>query len=117
MIGMMVCSSSKRFGRESSMGCIRRLTEFAENIRKFLPNTIQAMGPDSRLLIEEFVLPDTGADLKTTHLDIMMMVYHSGMERTLTQWERLLDSCGVRIAKVWSRPDTDSSVLECRLKG
>lgn len=87
-----------------------------ESIHKFLPNTVQAMGAESRLLIEEFVLPDTGADLKTSHLDIMMMVYHSGMERTLTQWEMLLDSCGLRIAKVWNRTDTDSSVLECRLK-
>ncbi|GIZ44061.1 hypothetical protein CKM354_000727000 [Cercospora kikuchii] len=85
-----------------------------DSIRKFLGNTIQAMDADSRLLIEEFVLPDTGADVKTSHLDIMMMLYHSGMERTLSQWKELLTSCGVDIVKVWTRPDTDSSVLECR---
>ncbi|KAI5360201.1 putative O-methyltransferase domain, S-adenosyl-L-methionine-dependent methyltransferase [Septoria linicola] len=85
------------------------------SIRSFLGNTVQAMSRDSRLLIEEFVLPDTGADVKTSHLDIMMMLYHSGMERTLTQWQMLLKSCGVDIVKIWTRPDTDSSVLECRL--
>lgn len=86
------------------------------NIRKFLSNTVEAMHPDSRLLLEEFVLPEMGCDVKTSHLDIMMMVYHSGMERTLSQWTTLLDSCGLHIVKVWNRPDTDSSVLECRLK-
>lgn len=85
------------------------------SIRKFLDNTIQAMSADSRLLIEEFVLPDTGADAKASHLDIMMMLYHSGMERTLSQWQALLTSCGLRIVKVWTRPDTDSSVLECKV--
>lgn len=30
-----------------------------DNIRKFLPNTVEAMGPESRLLIEEFVVSST----------------------------------------------------------
>lgn len=87
-----------------------------DEVRKFLTNTVRVMGPDSRMLIEELVVPETRADTKTSHLDILMMLYHSGMERTLTQWTSLLSSCGLDIVKVWSRPDTDSSVLECRLK-
>lgn len=84
------------------------------SIRVFLGHTVRAMGPRSRLLIEEFVLPDTAADVKMGHLDVLMMLYHSGMERTQTQWRTLLESCGVDVVKVWTRPDTDSSVLECR---
>lgn len=56
-----------------------------DNTRKFLSNTVKVMDQDSRLLLEEFVLPDTGCDAKTSHLDILMMLYHSGLERTLMQ--------------------------------
>lgn len=87
-----------------------------ENIRKFLSNTVKAMDKDSKLLLEELVLPDTGVDMKCSHLDILMMLYHSGMERSLSQWRALMDSCGLQIVKVWDRPDTDPSILECKLK-
>lgn len=83
-------------------------------VRKFLPNTVAAMNDDSKLLIQELVLPETNASVKASHLDILMMLYHSGMERSISQWEALLAECGLELVKVWSRPDTDPCVLECR---
>lgn len=87
-----------------------------EQTRKFLSNTVKVMDKDSRLLLEEFVLPDMGCDAKTSHLDILMMLYHSGLERTRSQWISLLESCGLTVVKIWTRPDTDSSVIECKLQ-
>lgn len=87
-----------------------------DNIRVFLSKTVQVMNEDSKILIEEYVLPDIGVDIKCSSHDILMMLYHSGMERSLSQWRALLDSCGLEIVKVWTRPDTDPSILECRLK-
>ena len=87
-----------------------------ESIRTFLSNTVEVMNQDSKVLIEEYVLPDVGVDIKCSSHDILMMLYHSGMERSLSQWSALMDSCGLEIVKVWTRPDTDPSILECRLK-
>lgn len=81
-----------------------------------LSNTVKAMDQDSRLLIEELVLPDTGVDFKCSHLDILMMLYHSGMERSESQWRQLIDSVGLEVVKIWSNPATDPSVIETRLK-
>lgn len=87
-----------------------------ESTKRFLSNTVEVMSLDSRLLLEEFVLPDVGCDAKTSHLDILMMLYHSGLERTLSQWTTLLEACGLKVVKVWTRSDTDSSILECMLR-
>lgn len=55
----------------------------------------------SRLLISEFVLPDTGAALLPASLDFLMMTLMGGIERTESQWRSLLDSVGLEIVKIW----------------
>jgi len=54
----------------------------------------------SRILIWEYVLPDTGAAAVPALLDIQMMMI-GGMERTKKQWAALLWSVGLEIVKVW----------------
>lgn len=69
---------------------------------KFLGNTVKAMKPGySRLLINEQVLPNTGAELIPAVLDLTMMAYFNAMERTERQWRVLLDAVGVDVVKIW----------------
>ena len=53
----------------------------------------------SKMLINDWVLPDTGSPLVPALLDIQMLVVLSGMERTETQWKHLLASVGLEIVK------------------
>lgn len=71
----------------------------------------------SRMLIDDYVLPNSGAPARGPSMDMLMMLYVSGMERTLSQWEQLLDTCGLEIVKVWGTPGSHyESVIEARLK-
>ena len=65
----------------------------------------------STLLINEFVLPNTGAGLHPALLDLTMMSLSSGIERTERHWHELLDSVGLDIVKIW--PGTES-VIEAK---
>jgi hypothetical protein len=85
-----------------------------DECRKILGNTVQAMDKDySTLLINEYVLPNTGADLHPASLDLTMMSLFSGMERTESHWHTLLNLVGLDIVKIW--PGTDS-VIEAKKK-
>ena len=70
----------------------------------------------SRLLIDEFVLSNTGASLRGSSMDFLMMMYTSGMERTMHQWETVLEASGLEIIKVWGVDSGYESVIECQLK-
>ncbi|KAL4994659.1 S-adenosyl-L-methionine-dependent methyltransferase [Aspergillus recurvatus] len=77
-----------------------------------LRNTIPAMGPDSRILIVDFVLPDTDTPLFQASLDIQMMCLGSGVERSKREWRKLLGKVGLEIRKVWSASPAQESVIE-----
>lgn len=70
----------------------------------------------SVILIDDYVIPNTGADPRAASMDVLMMLYVSGMERTLHQWEALLESAGLELVKVWSVDTGYESVIEARLK-
>lgn len=75
-----------------------------------------AMAPDSVLLIDDMVLPKTGAHWQATQLDMLMMTALAACERTETQWEALISSAGLKIKKVY--PYTTSlndCIIECIL--
>lgn len=69
----------------------------------------------SKLLISDFVLPARGAALFPASLDLMMMGLHAGMERSETQWRRLLDAEGLKIVKIWQLVPGRESVIEATL--
>ena len=69
--------------------------------RKILSNTVAAMEPGySKILINDWVVPDTGSPLIPALLDIQIMAVLPGMERTQTQWKELLESVGLEIVKI-----------------
>ena len=82
-----------------------------------LQHTAQAMEKGySRLLIDDFVLPDTEAPLRGCSIDFLMMMYASGIERTMSQWTKLLEKCGLEAVKIWSYRADYEQILEVRIK-
>ncbi|KAL4882686.1 S-adenosyl-L-methionine-dependent methyltransferase [Aspergillus karnatakaensis] len=81
--------------------------------QKILRNTISAMDPDhSRIIIVDFVLPDTDTPLLQASLDIQMMSLGSGVERSKRQWTELLKSIGLEIRGIWNGSPGMESVIE-----
>lgn len=66
----------------------------------------------SRILINDWVIPDTGSGLIPALLDINMMVVLTGMERTVSQWKDLLDSVGLEIVKFWTVGNDTEGLIE-----
>jgi hypothetical protein len=73
----------------------------------------------SKLLIFEYILPDVGAALFPSLLDINMLALLNGMERTETQWKELLASVGLEVAKFWYNNGDrhQEGLIEARLVG
>lgn len=59
-----------------------------------------AMGPGSQLLIDEIVLPNSGAHWHATCMDMLMMTAVGARERTVDEWGGLLDAAGLRVVKI-----------------
>jgi len=70
----------------------------------------------SRILIDDLVLPNVGTDGVEAASDIVMMLFVSGIERTLRQWVKLLTSVGLELVKVWSVETSAESIVEARVK-
>ena len=82
--------------------------------RLILQNIKAAMGPDSVLLIDDMVVPNTGAHWQATQLDMLMMTALASCERSQDQWEKLVTSAGFTIRKIY--PYTTSlndCIIEC----
>lgn len=86
-----------------------------DNVGKILRNIIPAMKKGySRLLINEWVIPDVGAALYPCLQDMNMMALFSGMERTESHFKGLLEAAGLQLLKVWGSP-TEERCLEAML--
>lgn len=83
---------------------------------QILANITAAMKPGySKLLINENVIPDTGAHWETTGLDIMMLTLLSSRERTRENWQDLLGQGGLKISGIYSARNGAESLIECEL--
>lgn len=69
----------------------------------------------SKLLINENVVPDTGAHWQATSLDLVMMIDLAAKERTGQQWHQLIKPAGLKISKIWTPLNSAESVIECEL--
>lgn len=76
-----------------------------------------AMEPGySKLLINEHVIPATGANWEATYLDLYMMVQFGSRERTEEEWKNLLqDKCGLRIVGIWNPGNGVEAIIECEI--
>lgn len=72
-----------------------------EKAESILRNVIDAMDPESIILIDEKILPNIGASNVAAGVDLQMMMSYSAQERTEKQWRELLDRVGLRIQEIW----------------
>jgi demethylsterigmatocystin 6-O-methyltransferase len=69
-----------------------------EDCVRILSNIVPAMGSESRILIDEVVLPETKVPWQVAMMDIAMMASLGGIERSREDWTKLLESAGLKIA-------------------
>lgn len=65
----------------------------------------------SRILIEDFVLPSTGAPYRAAAMDIHMMFHCAGIERTEGHWRKLLQSVGLEIVRIWTDANPEHEAI------
>jgi hypothetical protein len=64
----------------------------------------------SKLLIHELILPDTGAAEIQARFDLVMMTFNGGMERSKSQWTKLLNDAGFVNITLWEHLDHDGII-------
>jgi hypothetical protein len=69
----------------------------------------------SKFLINENVIPDTGASWLMTSLDMIMMAHVGSQERAEKQWRDLLSSVGLKIVNIWTYEPGTESLIEAVL--
>lgn len=69
----------------------------------------------STLVIDDYVLPDTDAELRAAEMDILMWLHTSGLERTVSQWKRLFNTVSLELVGIWHSDRGNESVLEARV--
>ncbi|TVY82517.1 O-methyltransferase hmp5 [Lachnellula suecica] len=99
---------------------LRRITHnYQDNIcQTIFGNIAAAMGPTSRLLIAEIVVPaqtTLGEDTSTYWMDVVMLAI-GGKERRAKEFEELLQSVGLELVKIWPYHTGSQAVVEARLK-
>ena len=76
-----------------------------------------AMGPETRLLVVEPILPERPGsspfDAMLAHTDLNMLVVTGGRERTEADFRRLVERAGLRTTRVLPTPAT-MSIIEGR---
>ncbi|KAK2037189.1 S-adenosyl-L-methionine-dependent methyltransferase [Colletotrichum somersetense] len=84
---------------------------------KILAQIKAAMKPGySKLLINENVIPSTGAYWETSALDMVMLTLFCSKERTEGDWYNLLETvAGLKIVKIWSGGKGVESLIEVEL--
>lgn len=68
---------------------------------ELLRNTAPALKKGySRILINDFVIPEKGASLFQASFDLWTMADSTEQERTLREWNELFDACGLKLVEV-----------------
>lgn len=69
----------------------------------------------SKLLLNEFILPERGCPLLLSGFDLQMMTIHAGKERTESQWLALLSRVGLTVKKFWVPSSGGEGIIEAEL--
>jgi len=92
----------------------RVLHDWTDDARRVLAACRAAMGPGSRLLVVEAILPERAADQPAViRMDLYMLVLLGARERTEAQFRRLLADAGFEVRRVVpTRSPAGLSVIE-----
>lgn len=84
--------------------------------QKIFTNIANAMDSNSRLLIDDLCLADTGVDTTSASLDILMMLLTGGLERSELQWKNLVSSISppLKIERIWTQRSDRESLIEIK---
>ncbi|KAK3686896.1 hypothetical protein LTR37_019338 [Vermiconidia calcicola] len=85
---------------------------------KIVKNIASSMGPTSRLLIGDFVVPEKthiGDDFMIYWMDFSMMML-TGKEKTAKQFEMILDAAGLELVQIHPYAFGSQSIVEAKLK-
>lgn len=69
----------------------------------------------SKLLINEYVVPDFGASRPMTSMDWLMMALGAVKERTEKQWRELLQQAGLKVTGIWIYEQGTESLIEAEV--
>ena len=69
----------------------------------------------SKLLINEYVVPDRGAAWSITSMDWLMMALGAVKERTEKQWRALIEEAGLQVTGIWTYEQGTESLIEAQL--
>lgn len=84
--------------------------------RSILENLKPALTPGySKILINEIVVLDQGADSFSTSVDLLMMIFHSSWERQERQWRELVESVGLKVTRIWPCGGAPEKLIEVEL--
>ncbi|KAL5614136.1 hypothetical protein FOVSG1_003199 [Fusarium oxysporum f. sp. vasinfectum] len=85
---------------------------------EILKNTVSAMGPESRLIINEMLVPDrvTVGDQQMAYLFDIILLAMSGRERSLSEYRRIFGGIGLELLKEHRSEGSQTIMLETRLK-
>lgn len=85
---------------------------------EILKNTVSAMGPESRLIINEMLVPDrvTAGDQQMVYLFDIMLLAMCGRERSLSEYRRIFDGVGLELVTEHRSEGSQAIMLETRLK-
>ncbi|THC89247.1 hypothetical protein EYZ11_011304 [Aspergillus tanneri] len=70
----------------------------------------------SKLVIEEFILPNKDCAMISAMWDWEMLIFCSSMERTVDHWKMLLASAGFGLLKFWYPPGDGQGIIEAELE-
>ncbi|KAG8532439.1 uncharacterized protein KY384_002316 [Bacidia gigantensis] len=83
---------------------------------KILKNLVPALKPGfSKILINEYVVPDQGAASSITSMDWLMLALGAVKERTEAQWRELLAQAGLKITRIYTYEQGTESLIEAEL--
>lgn len=94
--------SSEQPVRHASFYYMRNIChDFSDQACQTILNHVKrAVGPESKILIDEIVLAERNVHWRATQLDMLMMTCLGTGERTLRRWNDLLRSVGLKIESV-----------------
>ncbi|KAM7218644.1 S-adenosyl-L-methionine-dependent methyltransferase [Rhypophila decipiens] len=88
----------------------------AHKVKELFSKVKDAMSHESRLLIDETVLPDMGVGYVAASIDLTMMGAFASMERTESDWKELVQAAGLEWAGSWEYNSANNeTVMEVRL--
>ncbi|KAL5337248.1 S-adenosyl-L-methionine-dependent methyltransferase [Aspergillus crustosus] len=86
-----------------------------DRVEEILKNTAAAMKAESRLLIEEIIVPLTGSGIEEGWMDLIMMSL-GAQQRALEEWKAVLHTAGLELTNVYQLPGYPHGLIEAQVR-